>query len=293
MGMTSFYIRSVQINTMKTILAPTDFSGSSLNAVNYAADLALSINAKLVLFHAIPFPIAISEISVPGDVIDDMVDVDQRDMYSLHKTLEDRTKGKIIITTDVKIGNVEQEIENTCLKEKPLAIVMGIRSGKSLERAIMGSSVFHMMNHVSFPTLIIPEHINYCDIKNIGLLCDLQRTGEQLPIETITEWLSLFKAQLEIINISAHDKEFKIDQSIESIAIQKRLHAFNPGFHWLTGDNIAEELNEFVKTHPLDLLMVFPGKHGIFRIFHKKNSRFIVTHNELPVLSIHKTMPKA
>jgi nucleotide-binding universal stress UspA family protein len=278
---------------MKTILAPTDFSGSSLNAVNYAADLALSINAKLVLFHAIPFPIAISEISVPGDIIDDMVDVDQRDMDNLHRILEERTKGKIIITTDVKIGNAEQEIENICLKEKPLAIVMGIRSGKSLERAIMGSSVFHVMNHVAFPTLIIPEHINYGDIKYIGLLCDLQKTDEHLPIETITEWLSLFKGRLEIINISNHDNEFKIDLSIESIAIQKRLHAFNPGFHWLTGDNIAEELNEFVKTHPLDLLMVFPGKHGIIRIFHKKKSRYVVTHFELPILSMHKTKLKA
>jgi nucleotide-binding universal stress UspA family protein len=278
---------------MKTILAPTDFSGSSLNAVNYAADLAFSINAKLVLFHAIPFPIAISEISVPGDVIDDMVDVDQRDMDNLHRILEERTKGKIIITTDVKIGNTEQEIENICLKEKPLAIVMGIRSGKSFERAIMGSSVFHIMNHVAFPTLIIPEHISYGEIKNIGLLFDLQKTEEQLPVETITEWLSLFKARLEIINISTHSKDFKTDLSIEAIAIQKRLHAFNPGFHRLPSDNIAEELNEFVKTHPLDLLMVFPGKHGIFRIFHKKNSKFIVTHIELPILSIHKTKLKA
>ncbi len=277
---------------MKTILAPTDFSGSSLNAVNYAADLALSINAKLVLFHAIPFPIAISEISVPSDVIDDMMDVDQRDMDNLHRILEDRTKGKIIITTDIKIGNAEKEIENICKKEKPLAVVMGIRSGKSLERAIMGSSVFHAMNHVAFPTLIIPEHIIYGDIKNIGLLCDLQKTDEQLPIEAITEWLSLFKAHLEIINISPHDKEFNTDQSIESIAIQKRLYSFNPSFNWLTGDNIAEELNEFARAHPLDLLMVFPGKHGIFRIFHKKKSRFIVTHNELPILSIHKTKLK-
>ncbi len=115
---------------MKTILAPTDFSSSSLNAVNYAADLALSINAKLVLFHAIAFPIAISEVSVPGEVIDDMVDVDHRDMDNLRKILEERTNRKITITTDVRIGNVEQEIDNICLKEKPLAIVMGIRSGK-------------------------------------------------------------------------------------------------------------------------------------------------------------------
>jgi len=34
---------------MKTIIAPTDFSAVSLNAVNYAADMAQDINAELIL----------------------------------------------------------------------------------------------------------------------------------------------------------------------------------------------------------------------------------------------------
>ena len=114
---------------MKTILAPTDFSVSSLNAVNYAADLAYSINAKLVLIHAIPFPIAVSEISVPGDFIDDMMDASQKDMDELFERVQSRTKGKISISTEIKIGSIEQEIENISSRERPLAVVTGIRSG--------------------------------------------------------------------------------------------------------------------------------------------------------------------
>ena len=41
---------------MKTILAPTDFSASSINAVNYAADMALAVNAQLILINAVQFP---------------------------------------------------------------------------------------------------------------------------------------------------------------------------------------------------------------------------------------------
>jgi len=272
---------------MKTIIAPTDFSGSSLNAVNYAADLAVSINAKLVLFHAIPFPIAISEISVPGDFVDDLMDIGQRDMDDLLRKLENRTRGKIIITTDIKIGTVEQEIEMVCAKERPLAVVLGIRSGKSLERALMGSSTFHIMNHVAFPTLIIPEHVSYNEIKNIGLACDLKMNNEKLPVERITEWLALFNARLEIINVSSRDQDFDGKQTTESISLQTRLQAFKPRFHFLCGENIAEELNEFVRTHPLDLLIVFPRKHGVFSLFHKKKSKFIVSHSQMPILSIH------
>lgn len=272
---------------MKTILAPTDFSTSSINAVNYAADLALSIKACLVLFHAIPFPIAVSEISVPGDFIDDMLEVGQKDMDKLCKKIQSRTKGKIAVSTNIKIGAVEQEIENISSREKPLAIVMGIRSGKGLERALMGSSIFHIMNYVGFPTIIVPENVQFNEIKNIGMACDFKKADEKIPFETITEWLSLFNANLEIINIATHNKDFKADQVAEFTSIQTRLQAFEPHFNFLTSKNITEELNDFVHNHPLDLLMVFPRKHGIFNLFHKKKSKFIINHSQLPILSIH------
>ncbi len=199
---------------MKTILAPTDFSSTSINAVNYAADLALSIKANLVLFHAIPFPIAISEISVPGDFIDEMMEADQKNMDKLFEKIHLRTNGKISISKDIKIGSVEPEIENICSKEKPLAIIMGIRKDKSFEKALMGSSIFHIMNHIRYPAIIVPENVQFTGIKNIGLALDFKKVNRNIPFETITEWLSLFKANLEIINIAARDKDFKVDQEV-------------------------------------------------------------------------------
>jgi hypothetical protein len=212
--------------------------------------------------------------------------VGQRDIDELREKIKLRTKGKISVSADIKIGTVELEIESISTKEKPLAIVMGIRNGKSLERALMGSSIFHIMNHVGFPTLIVPENVQFKEIKNIGMACDFKNSGDKIPIETITEWLSLFKANLEIIHIVSLDKDFKAGQVADSISIQKRLDAFKPHFNFLTSDNIAEELNEFANMHALDLLMVFPGKHGILNLFHKKKSKFIINHAQIPILSI-------
>ena len=41
---------------MQSIITPTDFSQASLNAVNYAADMALTLNARLVVLHATGTP---------------------------------------------------------------------------------------------------------------------------------------------------------------------------------------------------------------------------------------------
>jgi len=49
---------------MKTIIAATDFSPISLNAANYAADMARMTDAQLILFHVYAVPMTMSDIPV-------------------------------------------------------------------------------------------------------------------------------------------------------------------------------------------------------------------------------------
>ncbi len=43
---------------MKTILVPIDFSEASINALDYAIEIAKLWQAKLILFHAYHIPVA-------------------------------------------------------------------------------------------------------------------------------------------------------------------------------------------------------------------------------------------
>ena len=52
---------------MQTIIAPTDFSDISLNAVNYAADMAIALNVNLLVLHAIELPINVNRLSDEPD----------------------------------------------------------------------------------------------------------------------------------------------------------------------------------------------------------------------------------
>ena len=272
---------------MKTILAPTDFSASSINAVNYAADLALAVGAQLVLCNAVQFPIAVSEINVPAIVMDNLIEMGNEELEALTDSLKIRTRNKISISSEVLYGQVEQQIELMSSKKKPLAIVMGIKPGKSFERALLGSTIFHTINYIPYPLLIIPEHVRFSSIREIGLACDLKNINDVMPFDNIKEWLSLFKARLHIIYVSVENKTFKADQLSESISIQNRFTSFNPQFHFLEGQNLTDELNDFSKLHHLDLLIVIPRTYGIFRYFHKKHSRNLISHIQIPVLSIH------
>ena len=273
---------------MKTILAPTDFSASSINAVNYAADLALAVNAQLVLFTAVQLPVAVSEVSFPESVMDEIIDMGNNDLEELENKIKKRTCEKISITSEVMFGSVEQQVELMSARKRPLAIVMGIKPGKTFQRGLMGSTLFHTMNQIPYPLLIIPENFIFSQIKEIGLACDLENIEKSLPFETLKEWLSLFKATLNIVYVTVKNREFRASQLSESISLQNHFESFDPQFHFLEASNPEDELNNFASTHHLDLLIVMPKVYGLFKLFHKKLSKNLITYNQIPVLSIHE-----
>ena len=77
---------------MKTIIAPTDFSPNSENAVLYAADMALQFDAKLCLLHVYSIPIPVSEVPVPA------IDARQMEKDALEQL--EKIKAKLISRTN-------------------------------------------------------------------------------------------------------------------------------------------------------------------------------------------------
>ena len=97
-----------------------------------------------------------------------------------------------------------------------------------------------------------------------------------------------FQCRLHIVHVSVKNKEFKTSELSESVSLQNRFASFAPKFHFLVGSNLEDELNHFAKTINLDLLIVMPRTYGIFKSFHKKHSKNLIRHNQIPVLSIHE-----
>jgi nucleotide-binding universal stress UspA family protein len=272
---------------MRTLIATTDFSPSSINAVHYAADMAKAINAGLILFNAVRVPMAVSEIPVPEATLGDMLTEAARELNTLKDKLVLRTTGKVNITTEVVMGNFADKIDEISDKYSPFAIIMGIVPGKAIERFFLGSNTMYAINRNPNPILIVPERASFRPINKIGLACDLEAVAETIPFKVVSEWVSVFKSTLNIIHVSKNGKAQKSSQIAEAISLQNHLNKFHPKFEFLTGDNLAEKLNEYTKEHKLDLLIVVPRHHGFLGLFDKKHAKNIILHHEIPILAIH------
>src|SRR4030095_7825706 len=215
---------------MKTIIAPTDFSPISLNAVNYAADMAVAINAELLLLHVVQIPVTVIEVPLTEMEYEEMTEDTSEQLCKLADRLSMRTKDKINIHIKSMVGSVEHELKQICKLKEPFVVVMGTKGAGAAERFFMGSKTLHAVNHLNYPVLVVPQNASFRGIKKIALASDLKEI-EIASTKFFEEWLTNFHATLDIINVS-ESENINADAVSGSISLQNLLREFHPHFHF-------------------------------------------------------------
>jgi nucleotide-binding universal stress UspA family protein len=276
---------------MNTILTPTDFSPPSLNAVNYAADLAIATGRNLMIVHILQLPTVYGEVPVAAVTIDEQIASAEEGIKNLQKQISLRTQGKLQIDTDVNAGgSVLPEIENYCRSVDPSFVVMGSRGGSAVERMLLGSTVTTAIRNLSWPLIVVPSNATFRKLESIGFACDLKDVEETAPFEEIRTLVNLFKANLNIIHVNSDgDKNYAPGIIREAGVVQEMFEKLQPVYHFLNNVDIDKGLGEYAEKNNLDLLIVIPKKHGfINKLFHKSHAKQLINHSTVPVLSVHE-----
>ncbi|MBL0359003.1 MAG: universal stress protein [Chitinophagaceae bacterium] len=272
---------------MKKIIAATDFSADALNAVNYAADMALSIDAKLVLLHVCQLPLSFGDVPV-AVYLDELVKESEKDIEYLKEQLSKRMNGKLTIETLVKTGAFYEELEDACEEQLPYAVVTGSQGKTATQRMLFGSHAVYAMQHLKWPLITVPANATYSSIKNIGFACDFDGVIETTPVDEIKMLVNDFNASLHILNTGKED-EFKPEIVFQSGMLQEMLAALNPKYHFINNQNVEEGILQFAQQNNIDLLIVLPKKHSfIDKLIHKSHTKQLVLHSHVPVMALHE-----
>lgn len=275
---------------MKTIVAPTDFSATSLNAVNYAADLACVISTDLSLIHVCLIPMTFSEVPAPAYSIVELVADAEEQMKLLKEKIMNRTGERIKINTEVKQGNVVSEIDDYCASVNPYAVVLGTESAGAFERFLFGGKTISAMRQLSWPLIIVPPEVKFTSLRKIGLACDFRKVEETIPVKEIKSLVKEFHAEFHVLHVSTESGDSFSAQTIEESGwLQDILGELNPKYHFIGGTDIEKSISEFAEKNNLDLLIIIPQKHNLIsKIFHHSHSKRLVLHAHVPVMAIHE-----
>ena len=275
---------------MKTIIVATDFSPVATNAVNFATNMALSIDASLLLFNAYNIPVSYTEVPLVMVSIEEMKKNSETQLEALKENISHITAGKLKIYTEARMGSSVDELEELCKTINPFAVVMGAKGYSGIEKLMFGSTTLSAIRHLTWPVICVPPGKEYgSGIKKIGFACDFREVVETTPANFIIQIVKEFKAELHVLNVDYNEKHFRPDTPEQSFLLHNLLEELKPVYHFINHPDVEDGINEFAETNNLDLVIAIPKKHKLLEgIFKPSSTKQLVFQSHIPVMCVHE-----
>jgi nucleotide-binding universal stress UspA family protein len=211
---------------MKTIIVATDFSNAASNAVKYAAELALAVNANLYLLHVYQIPVVYVDMPVALAADDIQYDA-EKNIIKLKEELLYRINAQLEIETAVREGNFFDELNTVCEYKRPYAVVLGSKGKTEAERLMYGSHAVNVMKHLQWPVITVPRGARFANIRKIGLACDFDDVLGTVPVEEIKVLINDFNAELHVLNTGSKE-EYNAEVVDQSALLKRMLGKITP-----------------------------------------------------------------
>ncbi|ANH80827.1 hypothetical protein A8C56_07395 [Niabella ginsenosidivorans] len=264
---------------MKTIIAATNFSEVSNHAVDFAADVAKAVKARLIIFNVVNIVPAMSDAQLPLDACGATIEETDKLLSELLLKTKKRVNNEIEIEAVYKVGSVIRELDALCDREAPFAVFIASQFVTVLERLVLGTYSVTIAKYSSFPVIVIPPLATMNGFKKVGLAVDL--TGsDSLQWPFLRSWLKPFHPQTDIVYVSSGSAGSAKEVPM-TVEIQEQLDNFNLKYHFLANDNIVDGIKEYIIKNAPDLLIMFVQKHGIF---HKSITKAFIKEPPVPVM---------
>ena len=215
---------------MKTLLVATDFSYAASNAADYAAEMAVAINADILLLHVYQIPVVYLEVPVATNETDMILDA-EKSMGQLKDKLTNKTGSKLHIESEIRVGLFFGELQAVCERVRPYAVVMGSQGTTAAERFFLGGHAVYAMKHLTWPLITVSPEAKFSAIKKIGLACDFDNVVETMPVDEIKTLVNDFHAELHILN-TGKQRTYNPEIVFESGMLRNMLKDIQTDYHF-------------------------------------------------------------
>lgn len=273
---------------VKRILIPTDFSETSLLAVEHAAFMARLFKADLYLFHALDASETVYTIYNPA-IIDEEFKVAEKVAKKLLKDLAQRLKTKygIPIRTVFTTGHAYAEIVEAVREYGIDVVVMGTHGAKGFNEYFMGSNSHKTVTVCPCPVITVQSHAKKLGFTKIVLPID-DSTHSRQKVDYAIELAKKYASKLYVLGLMNDNTEvpkFKIKMDAVEKLIKKAKLPY--AVKLVKDDNTAAASLDHAKKVKADLIVVLTGHESrLTGMFLGAFAKQIVNHSRIPVMSI-------
>ncbi|MBP7810008.1 MAG: universal stress protein [Bacteroidia bacterium] len=267
---------------MRTIIAGTDFTPSSLNACLYAAMLAKKLDCKLTIFNLFDVPVVHSNSGLFFISFASQKKHSEEKMKKFAQKISAVHKG-VIIEPFLTSGSFKLEVEGFIAKHRVEAVVMGLATRTKISRYIYGSHSTDIAGRIKAPVIIVPERYKKHNIKTVLLSVD---NNEKLYHSTLTE-LERFaadsKTKIKVLSVRTEDELFVPKQQ------ELKFNGVTVKLNTIKSKEIETGIVSFCRKNKADLIAIISKKHSaLYNFFAETHTKKIAFASKVPVMAIHE-----
>jgi len=285
----------MQLNIMKKILVPTDFSQYSKNALYVAADLARHTGAAIELLHVnlvAVYSVPFSEYSAGVNFVaeDDTYDASAAKVLEELKTevLAMPAYADLDITTRVEEGYLHTCLRSIANEDEVDLIIMGTRGSSGIAEFLVGSNTEKVIRTAPCPVLAVPEHIKNFSLKMV-LLPSTLKSDQGSVFHYLAQWEKIFHFHVKVLYLN-NPSGLATDGSAEA---QKNRLAEAAGLKKtdviITSGTFFEENAILVAADVCDADMIVMATHqrqGLSHFLFGSITEDTVNHTHIPILAV-------
>ena len=278
---------------MKKILVPTDFSKTSITAMEVATEIAKKAGAEITLLHVVeeatPDSYHITgEWQTDEDWSDRLFTLKllEKAKAQLEKLVLDPRFSAVKVNGELRLGNAFHGMRTIITEHKVDLVVMGTQGKSKLEEMIIGTNTERVVRHSKCPVLSVHKKPAKIDFKNIVYATAMHK-DEEVFTKIIKRTQQLYDSTIHLVRINTpgdFQRDYVVREYMEKFA--KKLGLKNYTINIFNDITEEEGIIYFAETIDADLIaMATHGRTGFAHVMAGSIAEDVVGHSKRPVLT--------
>ncbi|MEL1254112.1 universal stress protein [Flavobacterium sp. DGU38] len=275
------------MNLPLTIIAATNFTPIANNAVSYAAGLAKSAGAKLIIFNSFTLTVHSSNAQISGEALQKQIDTAASRLDAFGKSLAGLYN--IEVSSFCSYSFLEEQLAGLINNYKPELVVMGMAE-RSFEQELIGNSTTAVIKKLNIPVLAVPLNAHFHKAKKILYACDSISLSSIKRFSWLRQVVSTLGAEIEFFSVDEKLHDIKQEQAVESAllssVIEEEFSKVKYIYKTVRSNAVISEIEKEIKHYGAELLVMVPQKYGFWdSLVHKSKTAVMAAGLDIPLLS--------
>jgi len=278
---------------MKTLLVPVDFTASSDNAVNFAAEWSKKYQYERIILLRSFYTSMYENVIMAGEFanvdqhyLNKTREAEKEQLSALCGQLNEKTEG-IKVQSAVSELPLIRSILKIIKQEDPVTILLGSDKIQQSGSALISANIINIARVSPVRVLIVPSDYSYQTLRNVIVPFHFSTVHALDKINRLRSSARWDNVKFLALNVGVKRRDLNPDEDFKEG--ESSLHNYLKNFHheifYEADKDVINGILNFVKVKEAQLLIALPGVHSfLYSLTHKSVSEALYKKCSLPVM---------